>query len=247
MRNTIRSCHRSSVCSFAQLLGFPAETLFAPKCGRAWGLAGSSLRLRRGGPHLRSWLFFNVGVLISDPAVLRGLISFRQDLRGALHRKSKGMENAGNMGRVVSDGKLLFNDPGDDGTCPHSRGESICDRATVQDIAKFLPLALGHGRRAPRSVSLQGAVDAMLLVVSQPNADLGAMDLEELGNMRRCLALHVECNGVKPVGNAIRSITQGLLAESNQMLNLFGRTMYFDRLHGISIIVNDANNIRMSL
>lgn len=45
------------------------------------------LRLRRGLPLLRFWLFFNVGVLIANPSGLMCFVSLCQHLFGMLNRK----------------------------------------------------------------------------------------------------------------------------------------------------------------
>ena len=49
------------------------------------------------------------------------------------------------MGRMVGNGKFLFNDSGDHRACPYAPGESIRQRPAVQDVGKFPFPILGQG------------------------------------------------------------------------------------------------------
>lgn len=80
----------------------------------------------------------------------------------------------------------------------------------------------------------QDAVHTVFLPVSQPYGYLGTMYFENVGNLRSRLAFHVENNRMESRRNAICPITECLLAECNQFLNLLGSSMNLDRSHGTS-------------
>ena len=209
-------------------------------CDRELGLAGSSLRLQRGALLLRSLLFFNAWILIANPAGLQNLISFRQHFLRTLNGKSKLVKDTGNMGRMVGDRKFLLNDSGDHGARPHARSESVCHRTAVQDVGQFLSLIIGHAWWTSRSMPLKNSIHSALLPVPQPHRDFGTVNLEDVSNFRSCPAFHIESNCVKTSSNTICPIVEGLLANLNQLMYLFDRSMNLNRSHGTSYLGDDA-------
>jgi hypothetical protein len=137
---------------------------------------------------------------------------------------------------MIRNGKFLFDDSGNHWACPNSCGETVCDRPAVQYVGKLFSLVIGYRWGTTGTMSLQHSFHPGLLPVAQPNGDFGTMNLKDVGNLGRRFALHVKSNGVKPTGNAVRSLTESFLAKPNQSLNLFGRPVNFDRLHGTSLV-----------
>lgn len=183
-------------------------------CSRVWGLAGSSLRLRKGWLPLRFWLFFNVGIPIPNPTLLCSLVSLCQHFLRTLDRESEIVKDTGHMGWMVRDGEFFFNHSGNHRTRPHARRESICHGTTIEDIRKPLSLLLQHTRRAPRPVPIQNAIDSMLLPVPYPDAHLGRVDLEDVGNLRSCLTFHVQCHRMETSRSPICPISQSFFCSA---------------------------------
>ena len=163
-------------------------------------------------------------------------LTYSERLLGALDGESNLVKDAGDMSRMVSDRKFIFNNSCDHRTRPYARGESIRHRPAVQDVGKFLLLTIGQGRWATRSMSLQRSVHSVLLPIAQPDGDLGTVNLENGCNLRGCFALHVEDHCVEPSGNAICSVPKGLSAELNEVSHFICCSMYLDRFHGTSFL-----------
>ena len=114
-----------------------------------------------------------------------------QCLSGTLDRKLKSMENLGNMGGMVGDGKLLLNNAAHHRTCPDAGSESIGHGTTVKDVDQFLPLACGKTGRTTGSVAFQYAFHPILSPLSQPNGNVTPMYLTHIRNLRCRFSFHI--------------------------------------------------------
>ena len=65
----------------------------APRSGRAWGLGGSWLRLRREWLPFRFGLFFKVGIAVTDPFGLKCLVGPGQHFLRPLDRELKAVQD----------------------------------------------------------------------------------------------------------------------------------------------------------
>ena len=138
------------------------------------------------------------------------------------------------MGWMVRQREFIFNDSDYHRASPYTGGKTICHRAGLQDVGQLLTLAFRYGRRTARAVSFQDPLPPIFLPTLQPQANVRAMNFKNISNFGSCSALHVESDGVKSVGHPIGSLAQGLLAESDQLLDSLGTSTDLYRSHATS-------------
>jgi hypothetical protein len=106
------------------------------------------------------------------------------------------MEDSGDMGGMMGDGKFLLDDAANHGTVPNTGGEPVSYWATVQDICQYPPLALGKLGRATRSFSFLKSVQSAFLPIPQPNRNFRPMDFQCIGDLGGGFTFHVGDDGL---------------------------------------------------
>src|SRR3990172_5191329 len=138
------------------------------------------------------------------------------------------------MGGMVREREFIFNHSGDHRASPHPGAKSVSHGAGLQNIGQLLALAFGESRRPTAAVPFEDPLQPILLPTLQPQANVRAMHFEDISNLGSCSALHIESHGMKSVGHPVGSIAQGLLAESNQLLDFVGCTTDLQCSHATS-------------
>jgi hypothetical protein len=140
------------------------------------------------------------------------------------------------MGGMIRERKFIFNDSGYHGASPHPGAKTVSHRARLQNIDQLLALAFREGRRTAWPVPFQDSLHPLFLPALQPQANVGTMNFKDIGNFGSAPALHIESHGMKSVRHPIGSIAQGLLAESNQLLDFLDSSMKLYRSHATSCL-----------
>src|SRR3970282_1223546 len=140
------------------------------------------------------------------------------------------------MGWMKREGEFIFNDSGHHGASPHPGAKAIGHGARFQNVGQLLALAFRNGRRTARAGSLQDSLHPLLLPALQPQANVGSMNFKDLSDFGSCPALHIESHRMKSVGHPIGSFAQGLLAESNQLLDFLYGSMKLYGSHATSCL-----------
>jgi hypothetical protein len=198
----------------------------------SWG--GNWLRLRRGWRPFRFGLFFKVGISVTNPFRLKRLIGFGQDLSRPLDRELKAVQDAGNMGGMIGKRKFLFNDPGHHRAGPYPGTKAVSHRARFQNVGQLLALGCGERRGTARAMSFENSLQPLFSPVLQPQANVGTMNFKHIGNFWSGSTFHVESDCVKSVGHPVGAVAQSLLANSNQLSDLFCRSTNLYRSHATS-------------
>jgi hypothetical protein len=135
---------------------------------------------------------------------------------------------------MVREGEFIFNDSGYHGASPHPGAKAVSHRTRLQNVDQLLALAFREGRRTAWPVSFQDSLHPFFLPALQPQAHVGSMNFKDVGDFGSAPALHIESHGMKSVGHPIGSIAQGLLAESNQLLDFLDSSMKLYGSHATS-------------
>jgi len=135
------------------------------------------------------------------------------------------------MGWMVRQREFIFNDSSYHRTCPYTGAKAISHRAGLQDVGQLLALAFRYSWRPAGAVSLQDSLHPIFLPAFQPQANVRAMNFENVSNFGSASAFHIESHRVKSVGHSIGSLAQGLLAELNQLLDFLGSSTDLYRSH----------------
>jgi hypothetical protein len=138
------------------------------------------------------------------------------------------------MGGMIREGEFIFKDSGYHGAGPHAGAKAVSHRARLQNVGQLLALTFRDGRRTARAVSLQDALQPLFLPALQPQANVGSMNFKDVSDFGSAPALHIESHGMKSVGHPIGPFAQGLLAESNQLLDFLDASMDLYGSHATS-------------
>jgi hypothetical protein len=129
------------------------------------------------------------------------------------------------MGGMKREGEFVFNDSGYHGASPHPGAKAVSHRARLQNVGQFLALAFRDGRWTARPVSFQDSLHPFFLPALQPQANVGPMNFKDVSDFGSLPAFHIESHGMKSVGHPIGSVPQGLLAESDELLDFLDSSM----------------------
>src|SRR3972149_8127997 len=129
------------------------------------------------------------------------------------------------MGGMKREGEFIFNDSGYHGASPHPRANPVRHRPRPQNVGQLLAFAFRDGRWTARAVPFQDSLHPLCLPALQPQAHVGAMNFKDVSDFASLPAFHIESHGMKPVGHPISSFPQGLLAESDQLLDSLDSSM----------------------
>ena len=137
------------------------------------------------------------------------------------------------MGGMIGDRKLFLNNAAYHWAGPDTGCESIGHGATIKDVDQLLPLALGQAGRTTGPVAFQYSFQAILAPPLQPDGNVDPVHLEDISNLRRRPAFHIEDHGLEPTGHPIGSCPKRLFAEAHQSFDCFGMATKLNRAHGI--------------
>jgi hypothetical protein len=137
------------------------------------------------------------------------------------------------------EGEFIFNDSGHHGASPHPGAKAVSHGARFQNVGQLLALAFRNRRWTARAVPFQDSLHPFFLPALQPLAYVGSMNFKDISDFGSCPTLHVESHGMKPVGHPIGSFPQGLLAESNQLLDFLDSSMKLYGSHATSCFFSD--------
>src|SRR3990172_6823200 len=139
------------------------------------------------------------------------------------------------MGGMKREGEFIFNDSGYHGASPHPRVKTVRHRARLHNVGQLLALAFRDRRWTAWPVPFQDSLHPFFLPALQPQAHVGAMNFKHVSDFGSLPAFHIESHGMKPVGHPIGSIAQGLLAESDQLLDFLDSSMKLYGSHTTSL------------
>src|SRR3989338_9039761 len=138
------------------------------------------------------------------------------------------------MGWMKREGEFIFNDSGHHGASPYPGAKAVSHGARFQNVGQLLALAFRNGRRTAGAVSLQDSLHSPFLPALQPQANVGSMNFKDLRDFGGCPALPIEGRRMRSVGPPIGPFAQGLLAESNQLLDFLDGSMKLYGSHATS-------------